>query len=186
MLNNSDVTSALADLERRQVISRIWIGDHTVWKPDPTEIANRLEWLTVTDAMREQAPALETFANEIRDEGFKHLVLLGMGGSSLGPEVLRQTFGSAPGYPELIVLDSTVPGWVQSVADAVDPAKTLFLVSSKSGSTTEPNICSTLTSEIWWRRLWAKKAPAGTSSLSPTLAVHWPGWAKSRASGECS
>ena len=140
MLNNPDVTSALADLEQRQVISRIWIGDHTVWKPDPTEIANRLEWLTVTDAMREQAPALETFANEIRDEGFKHLVLLGMGGSSLGPEVLRQTFGSAPGYPELIVLDSTVPGWVQSVADAVDPAKTLFLVSSKSGSTTEPNM----------------------------------------------
>ena len=140
MLNNSDVTSALADLERRQVISRIWIGDHTVWKPDPTEIANRLEWLTVTDAMREQTSALETFANEIRDEGFKHLVLLGMGGSSLGPEVLRQTFGNAPGYPELIVLDSTVPGWVQSVADAVDPAKTLFLVSSKSGSTTEPNM----------------------------------------------
>ena len=140
MLNNSDVTSALADLERRQVISRIWIGDHTVWKPDPAEISNRLEWLTVTDAMREQAPAMETFANEIRDEGFKHFALLGMGGSSLGPEVLRQTFGNAPGYPELIVLDSTVPAWVQSVADAVDPAKTLFLVSSKSGLTTEPNM----------------------------------------------
>ena len=140
MLNNLDVTSALADLERRQVISRIWIGDHTVWKPDPAEISNRLEWLTVTDAMREQAPALETFANEIRDGGFKHLVLLGMGGSSLGPEVLRQTFGNAPGYPALIVLASTVPGCVQSVAAAVDPAETLFLVSSKSGLTTEPNM----------------------------------------------
>ena len=63
-----------------------------------------------------------------------------MGGSSLGPEVLRQTFGSAPGYPELIVLDSIVPGWVQSVAESIDPARTLFLVSSKSGSTTEPNM----------------------------------------------
>ena len=63
-----------------------------------------------------------------------------MGGSSLGPEVLRQTFGSAPGYPELIVLDSTVPAWVQSVAEVIGPARTLFLVSSKSGSTTEPNM----------------------------------------------
>ena len=136
MLNDQAVASALAGLEQRRVISRIWSGDHTVWKPDPTEIADRLEWLTVTDTMREQAPMLQAFANEIRDEGFKHCVLLGMGGSSLGPEVLRQTFGSAPGYPELIVLDSTVPAWVQSVAEAIDPAQTLFLVSSKSGSTT--------------------------------------------------
>ena len=135
-----DVESALADLERRQVISRVWRGDHTVWKPDPTEITNRLGWLTVTDVMCEQAPVMEAFANEVRDAGFRHVVLLGMGGSSLGPEVLRQTFGSAPGYPELIVLDSTVPAWVQSVAEAVDPARTIFLVSSKSGSTTEPNM----------------------------------------------
>ena len=140
MLNDPDVNSALADLEQRQVISRIWSGDHTVWKPDPTEIADRLEWLTVTDFMREQASMLEDFAKEVKNEGFKHFVLLGMGGSSLGPEVLRQTFGSAPGYPELIVLDSTVPAWVQAVADAIDPAQTLFLVSSKSGSTTEPNM----------------------------------------------
>jgi len=60
-----------------------------------------------------------------------------MGGSSLGPEVLRQTFGNAPGYPELIALDSTVPGWIQSVTDAIDPAQTIFLVSSKSASTTD-------------------------------------------------
>ena len=135
-----DVESALAGLQRRQVIARLWRGDHTVWKPDPTEITNRLGWLTVTDAMCEQAPVLEALANEVRDAGFRHVVLLGMGGSSLGPEVLRQTFGSAPGYPELIVLDSTVPAWVRSVAEAVDPAHTLFLVSSKSGSTTEPNM----------------------------------------------
>jgi glucose-6-phosphate isomerase/transaldolase/glucose-6-phosphate isomerase len=139
-LNDPDVTSALADLEQSQVIPRIWSGDHTVWKPDPTEITDRLGWLTVTDFMREQLPELEAFGQEVRDSGFLWFVLLGMGGSSLGPEVLRQTFGSAPGYPELIVLDSTVPGWVQSVADAIDPAQTLFLVSSKSGSTTEPNM----------------------------------------------
>ena len=134
------VESALSGLKSRRVISRIWSGDHTVWKPDPTEISNRLGWLMVTDAMREQTPAMQALAQEVRDSGIRHVVLLGMGGSSLGPEVLRQTFGSAPGYPELIVLDSTVPGWVQSVTDAIDPAHTLFLVSSKSGSTTEPNM----------------------------------------------
>jgi glucose-6-phosphate isomerase/transaldolase/glucose-6-phosphate isomerase len=135
-----DVESALAGLEQRQVLSRIWSGDHTVWKPDPTEISNRLAWLTVTDVMREQIPVMQSLAGEVRDEGYRHVALLGMGGSSLGPEVLRQTFGSAPGYPELIVLDSTVPAWVRSVAETIDPARTLFLVSSKSGSTTEPNM----------------------------------------------
>jgi len=140
MLDDPDVASALAGLEEHQVISRIWSGDHTVWKPDPTEIADRLGWLTVTDFMRDQAPMLEAFAQEARAAGYKHLVLLGMGGSSLGPEVLRHTFSGAPGYPVLIVLDSTVPAWVQSVAEAIDPAQTLFLVSSKSGSTTEPNM----------------------------------------------
>ena len=135
-----DVEAALADLQKRQVVSRVWSGDHTVWKPDPTEIADRLGWLTVSDVMCEQAPVLNAFADEIREAGFRHVVLLGMGGSSLGPEVLRQTFGSASGYPELIVLDSTVPDRVRSVAEAIDPARTLFLVSSKSGSTTEPNM----------------------------------------------
>ena len=135
-----DVEAGLADLQLRQVISRVWSGDHTVWKPDPTEITNRLGWLTVTDVMGEQAPVMEAFANEVRDAGIRHVVLLGMGGSSLGPEVLRQAFGSATGYPELIMLDSTVPAWVRSVAEAIDPARTIFLVSSKSGSTTEPNM----------------------------------------------
>ena len=134
------VQAALADSEGRLVIPRIWDGDHTVWKPDPTEISNRLGWLTVTETMRQQAPALTSFADEVRRAGFRRVVLLGMGGSSLGPEVLRQAFGSAPGYPELIVLDSTVPAWVLSVAQAIDPARSLFLVSSKSGSTTEPNL----------------------------------------------
>ena len=140
MVNTPEIEAMLTSIDERQVISRIWSGDHTVWKPDPTEIADRLAWLTVTDTMREQAPDLEAFAKEVRDDGFRHFVVLGMGGSSLGPEVLRQTFGSAPGYPDLIVLDSTVPAWVQSVAGAIDPAHTLFLVSSKSGSTTEPNV----------------------------------------------
>ncbi|MCH7483933.1 MAG: hypothetical protein IIA90_02155, partial [Chloroflexi bacterium] len=89
-----DVEAGLADLQKREVIARIWWGDHTVWKPDPTEIANRLGWLTVTDVMCEQVPVLQELAREVRDAGFRHVVLLGMGGSSLGPEVIRQTFGS--------------------------------------------------------------------------------------------
>ena len=134
----ADVEASLADLSRRDVVGRMWRKDHTVWKPEPSEITNRLGWLTITDLMSEQVPALESFAREVREASFRHVVLLGMGGSSLGPEVLRQTFGSATGYPKLIVLDSTVPAWVQAVTEAIDPAHTLFLVSSKSGTTTEP------------------------------------------------
>ena len=89
--------------------------------------------------MTSELSSIEEFASEVRRAGFQHVVLLGMGGSSLGPEVLRQSFGSAQEYPELIVLDSTVPAWVEAVARRVDPQRTLFLVSSKSGSTTEPN-----------------------------------------------
>ena len=135
----SEVEATLEDLEKRDVVGRIWRRDHTVWKSEPEEITNRLGWLTVTDAMCEHVEELDAFSKEVRDAGFRHVVLLGMGGSSLGPEVLRQTFGSIDGHPELFVLDSTVPGWVQSVTDAIDPAHTLFLVPSKSGSTVEPN-----------------------------------------------
>ncbi len=134
----SDVEVALADLSRHNVVGRIWRKDFTVWKPDPFEIANRLGWLTVIDPMYDRVPSLKSFAREIRDAGFRTAVLLGMGGSSLGPEVLRKTFGSAPGYPELIVIDSTVPACVQVVTEAIEPAHSLFLISSKSGTTIEP------------------------------------------------
>ena len=134
-----EVDQALSDLQQRDVIRRIWRGDHTVWKPEPDEITDRLGWLTVTDLMREQISALETFAAGVRAEGFRHVVLLGMGGSSLGPEVLRRVFGSAEGHPTLIVLDSTVPSSVQATTSIIDPTRTLFLVSSKSGSTLESN-----------------------------------------------
>jgi len=110
-----DVEAALADIERRDVVGRLWRKDYTVWKPDPTEISDRLGWLTVTDFMSEQVPELSAFAREVQDAGFSSAVLLGMGGSSLGSEVLRQSLGSARGYPELTVLDSTVPAVVLAV-----------------------------------------------------------------------
>ncbi len=131
------VNACLADLQAHNVIARIWQKDYTVWKPEPAEIIDRLGWLTVTDLMRSQIASLTSFAAEIRDAGFNHVVLLGMGGSSLGPEVMRQVLGGAPGYPRFIMLDSTVPTWVQAVTEAINPARTLFLVSSKSGTTIE-------------------------------------------------
>ena len=132
------VESALAGIEKDNVIERMWRKDHTVWKPDPTEITDRLGWLTVTELMEDQVRPLRAFADDIMTAAYGHVVVLGMGGSSLGPEVLKRTFGSASGYPELIVLDSTVPASVLAVTEAIEPGKTLFLVSSKSGSTLEP------------------------------------------------
>ena len=133
------VDDALDTLERDEIVGRIWARDHTVWKPSPTEISDRLGWLDVTRHMRGQTESLQAFADEVRAEGIKHLVLLGMGGSSLGPEVLRQAIGSAQGFPRLIVLDSTVPAWISSVTQAINLRETLFIVSSKSGGTIEPN-----------------------------------------------
>ena len=135
----SAVAAALANLDDKKVVARIWQRDHRVWQDDPTEIADRLGWLNVADTMRAEIPQLSRFAAGVAAGGCRHVVLLGMGGSSLGPEVLRRVFGSNPGYPRLLVLDSTLPAWIDAVDQAIDPAHTLFLVSSKSGSTIEPN-----------------------------------------------
>ena len=131
------VETTLAELRTNNVIARIWRKDHTVWRPDPRDIGNRLGWLDVIKTMRDQVPDLLEFAAEIKEAEFRHVVIMGMGGSSLGPEVLRQAFGSATDYPELIVLDSTVPARVMSVTSSIDPSQTLFIVSSKSGETIE-------------------------------------------------
>jgi glucose-6-phosphate isomerase/transaldolase/glucose-6-phosphate isomerase len=131
------IEAALSGLRRDRIVERIWQKDHTVWKQDSTEISNRLGWLTVAEDMRRQTQELAAFADGIRTAGFKHVVLLGMGGSSLCPEVLRVTFGSQRGYPRLLVLDSTVPDWVRRVAGSIDPSRALFIVSSKSGGTLE-------------------------------------------------
>ena len=131
------IDETFSELRRRGVVSRIWRGDHTVWKPDSTEISDRLGWLTISDRIRDRVAGLQEFASQLRDEGYRHVVLLGMGGSSLGPEVIGQTFGPTDGFPKLIVLDSTVPDSVQAVSNEIDPVRTLFLVSSKSGTTIE-------------------------------------------------
>ncbi|MDH3261946.1 MAG: glucose-6-phosphate isomerase [Acidimicrobiia bacterium] len=117
---------------------RLWAKDPTLWFADPQpELTDRLGWLTLHETMRSKLAALRALADDIKNEGFRHVVLLGMGGSSLAPEVYQRTFGNAPGYPELLVLDSTHPDAVRAVRDRIDPAKTLFVVSSKSGGTLE-------------------------------------------------
>ncbi len=131
------VDTVLTDMAQERISARLWAKDHRLWKSDPTEIDNRLGWLTVAEQMEERVGPLTAFATSVRDDGFKHVVLLGMGGSSLGPEVLRCTFTPARGFPKLFVLDSTVPGAVCAVSKAIQPARTLFILASKSGGTIE-------------------------------------------------
>ncbi|MDZ7292181.1 MAG: glucose-6-phosphate isomerase [candidate division KSB1 bacterium] len=133
----SAVDAALAALRSNNIMARIWRHDHTVWKPDPTEITNRLGWLRSPEVMMPAIPEINAFVESVRAEGYTHALLLGMGGSSLAPEVFRFTFGVKKNYLDLAVLDSTDPDAVLSHANRLDPAKTLFLVSSKSGGTVE-------------------------------------------------
>jgi glucose-6-phosphate isomerase len=131
------VASTRVSLTASRAVERVWQRDHRLWKTDPTEIANRLGWLTVIAEMQAQAASLLSFAKSVQDRRIRDVVLLGMGGSSLGPEVLRASYGTAPRFPRLWVLDSTVPGWVLRVTKSITPAKTLFIVASKSGGTIE-------------------------------------------------
>jgi glucose-6-phosphate isomerase/CheY-like chemotaxis protein len=131
------VDGALAEMARERVLSRLWAHDHTIWKPEPTEITNRLGWLHSAEAMMENVPRLEALAADAREAGYTHALLLGMGGSSLAPQVLRKTFGVKEGSLDLAVLDSTDPGAVLDYAYRLDPARTLFIVATKSGTTAE-------------------------------------------------
>lgn len=133
----SAVDHAIAQMQAQGVISRIWQHDHTVWKPEPTEITNRLGWLTIAARMKDNLPAIAALVEDVQAAGYTHALLLGMGGSSLAPEVFRLTFGVADGYLDLAVLDSTDPGTVLARAADLDLGKTLFVVSTKSGGTVE-------------------------------------------------
>ena len=120
-----------------RVVERIRRRDHTVWKPEPAEIANRLGWLDSPQTMQGRLAEIESVVDGIRADGFNFVLLLGMGGSSLAPEVFRKVFGAADGFPDLAVLDSTDPGAVLGWAERLDLCRTLFVVSTKSGGTVE-------------------------------------------------
>ena len=139
----SSLGQAVADKLRaaanERVEERVRLRDATLWGPPGTaEIANRLGWLTIAERVLAEVDDLRAFADGVRGEGMRDVVLLGMGGSSLAPEVLRRCFQPRPGHPRLQVLDSTDAAVVRAVAESVDVKRTLFLVSSKSGGTIEP------------------------------------------------
>ena len=119
-------------------IRRLWAGDKSLWTG--TDEDKWVGWLHVVEQELADVDRLHGFAEEVKQRGFTDVVLLGMGGSSLGPEVLGETFGRQSGWPRFHMLDSTDPAQIKAIERAVDLGKTLFIVSSKSGSTLEPNI----------------------------------------------
>ncbi len=132
------VKAMTGDWQSDGKMQRLWQRDAKLWTG--TDEANWLGWLDVVDEQIAQHDQLAKLAKEIQARGFQHVLLLGMGGSSLCPEVLRMTFGRVTHFPTLHVLDSTDPGQVKAVEHLIDIPKTLFIVSSKSGTTLEPNI----------------------------------------------
>jgi len=132
------VQQVLDDWQATARMDRLWERDAAVWTG--SDEAHWLGWLTIAQESLDQSAELQAFAQDVVDSGFRHVVLLGMGGSSMAPEVIRDTYGSSPGFPSLQVLDSTDPAQVKTVQQAVDLSRTLFVVASKSGSTLEPNI----------------------------------------------
>ncbi len=135
---DSEVKRTLADWDQGRKMQRLWQRDASLWTNQ--DEAKWLGWLDIVNGTARVSPELEAFLRDIDQERFPHALLLGMGGSSLCPEVMAQTFGPVKGKPELLVLDSTDPVQVLSFRKRIDPARTLFIVSSKSGSTLEPNI----------------------------------------------
>jgi glucose-6-phosphate isomerase len=119
------------------ILPRIWQGDHTVWKPDPAEIGNRLGWLYSPQNMQTQVDEINHFCETARSAGFKQALLLGMGGSSLAPEVFQAIFGTRNGCLQLQVLDSTAPEVVEERRQWAEADKTLYIVATKSGGTVE-------------------------------------------------
>ena len=132
------VEASLKDWRTQGKVRRLWQKDSALWSGKDEN--QWLGWLDIVEAQRTNIRHLTQLAEEIRAGDFQHVLLLGMGGSSLCPEVLKRTFGVIDGYPELLVLDSTVPAQVRACAQKIDPRKTLFIVSSKSGGTTEPSV----------------------------------------------
>lgn len=166
------VEGRLRQINDKQKVSRIWEKDPSVWKQGDAKtqkgIKNRLGWLGVVHMMRDHVDELTNFARQVRDDGYTSVVLLGMGGSSLAPEVMCRVLGTADGYPRFFMLDSTDPGTVSAIERRIDPGKTLFLVSTKSGGTTET---------ISFYRYFREKAEAaiGSKAGANFVAITDPG-----------
>ncbi|MFA5182204.1 MAG: hypothetical protein WC405_12865 [Syntrophales bacterium] len=131
------IDKALAALQSAHITERIWTRDYTVWKPSPAEISNRFGWLDSPWNMEDRRAEINAVVETVRRDGYRHALLLGMGGSSLAPETFRKIFGVRKGFLELAILDSTDPATVLSLARSIDLSRTLFIVATKSGGTVE-------------------------------------------------
>ena len=132
------VDAAAADWQANKKVERFWKKDPSLWTRDGEE--QWMGWIDIVERQQKDLSSLAELGGDIKSSDFQSVLLLGMGGSSLCPEVLSKTFGPQPGFPELHIVDSTDPAEVKAARDAVDLAKTLVVVASKSGTTLEPNI----------------------------------------------
>jgi len=152
------IAASFADWKNNNKVARLWKKDASLWSG--TDESNWLGWLNITQEQIANLAIFRKLAQEVKKAKFRHVLLLGMGGSSLCPEVLRLTFGKIPGFPELHVLDSTDPGQIKALERKLDLRKTLCIVSSKSGSTLEPNIFK----QYFFERITAKVGPEKAGS----------------------
>lgn len=133
----SAIDNAVMDLKMERIVERIWEKDFKVWSDSPKEITNRLGWLKSPEVSLEMADEIIEFVESVKKDGYKNALLLGMGGSSLAPEVFSKTFGTKKGYLNLEILDSTHPEAVKNYSEKFNPRETLYIVSTKSGGTVE-------------------------------------------------
>jgi transaldolase/glucose-6-phosphate isomerase len=161
------VKTTIADWQSGGKMKRLWDRDASLWTGD--DESKWLGWLDIVEEQTAHEDEHDKLAKEVRQRGFEHILLLGMGGSSLCPEVLRMTFGRIPQFPNLHVLDSTDPAQVKAFEHQIDIAKTLFIVSSKSGSTLEPNIFK----QYFFER--TKQTVGATKAGSHFIAITDPG-----------
>ena len=164
---DNEVKKTLDDWSTAGKMRRLWARDATLWTN--TDESKWLGWLGVTEDQMAQANQLVQIANEVKAQKFTHALLLGMGGSSLCPEVLSKTFGKVDGYPALYVLDSTDPAEIKTVESKINVKRTLFIVSSKSGTTLEPNIFKEYFFEL------AKQASGVENAGKQFIAITDPG-----------
>jgi transaldolase / glucose-6-phosphate isomerase len=150
------VNASLDDWKKNEKVRRLWQRDATVWTG--SDEGQWLGWLDIVEKQLAQLDQFKKVAADVKKAKFKHALLLGMGGSSLCPEVLRMTFGKIKGFPTLHVLDSTDPAQIKAIEAQVDLKSTICIVSSKSGSTLEPNIYKQYFFEQIKKKVGAKEA----------------------------
>jgi transaldolase/glucose-6-phosphate isomerase len=173
--------AALQELARRDFLKKLWAKDPSLWVSDAAGaelVKHALGWLDFPQRLLEHVPNLLSFAQEVRRE-FDSVVVLGMGGSSLAPDVMADTFGRIDGYPQLYVLDSTDPTQIEELDEKLDLARTLFIVASKSGTTTEPNAFFA----YYFERVAKRLGQAGRAG-EHFIAITDPGTAMERVATE--